>query len=79
MCPGEALVSECCGGWSDSPLTVALHDKGFLFLMIQEGKNEMSEPDKDKQAEVPPSPQVVETEEYVEYGTFNGAVRRDHK
>ena len=39
----------------------------------------MSDQDKDKHPEGKPAPKVVETDKYKEYGTFNGAVRRDHK
>ncbi|MCS6319981.1 MAG: hypothetical protein H8K05_19870 [Nitrospira sp.] len=52
---------------------------------VEEGKHKMSAQDQDKQpvarpaSIVKPAPKAVETEEYTEYGTFNGAVRRDHK
>lgn len=41
----------------------------------------MPEPDKQpvKQPEVKPAPKAVETEQYKEFVTLNGAVRRDLK
>lgn len=52
---------------------------------VAEGENTMVDQDNDKQPTLKPAPilkpatEVVETEAYTEYGTFNGAVRRDHK